>query len=146
MRAFTIGPSFPGCQWEGSFRVPAAIKPGTIINDIAAHEDMIPTLLTAEGDSTVKEDLLKGKKVGDTTFKVHRDGYNLISALKGVSEWPRKEFIPAYGVRSCNHTVLVPAHSRTSMGLRDPRFEWAQAGVNTSFTRCTLIFRVCFSA
>jgi len=54
--------------------------------------------------------------------------------------------VPAFGVRSCNHTVLVTAHSRTSMGLRDPRFEWAQAGVNTSFTRFTLIFRVCFSA
>jgi len=52
----------------------------------------------------------------------------------------------AFGVRSCNHTVLVTAHSGTSMGLRDPCAEWAQAGVNTSFTRCTLIFRVCFSA
>jgi arylsulfatase A-like enzyme len=86
-------------QWEGGFRVPAAIrwpgviKPGTLINDIAAHEDMIPTLLAAAGDSTVKEDLLKGKKVGDTTFKVHLDGYNLIPALKGMSEWPRKEFL-----------------------------------------------------
>jgi arylsulfatase len=86
-------------QWEGGFRVPAAIrwpgviKPATLINDIAAHEDMIPTLLAAAGDSTVKEDLLKGKKVGDTTFKVHLDGYNLIPALKGMSEWPRKEFL-----------------------------------------------------
>jgi hypothetical protein len=41
---------------------------------------------------------------------------------------------------------LAIAHSGTSMGLRDPCAEWAQAGVNTSFTRFTLIFRVCFSA
>jgi arylsulfatase A-like enzyme len=86
-------------QWEGGFRVPAAIrwpgviKPGTLINDIAAHEDMIPPLLAAAGDTTVKEDLLKGRKVGDQTFKVHLDGYNLIPALKGGGEWPRKEFI-----------------------------------------------------
>ena len=54
---------------------------------------MIPTLLAAAGDTTVKEDLLKGRKVGDQTFKVHLDGYNLIPALKGGGEWPRKEFI-----------------------------------------------------
>ena len=41
----------------------------------------------------MKEDLLKGRKVGDTTFKVHLDGYNLMPALKGGGEWPRKEFI-----------------------------------------------------
>jgi arylsulfatase A-like enzyme len=89
-------------QWEGGFRVPCAIrwpgviKPGTVINDICAHEDMIPTLMAAVGDTTVKEDLLKGKKYGETTFKVHLDGYNLLPALKGSGgggEWPRKEFI-----------------------------------------------------
>jgi arylsulfatase len=86
-------------NWEGGYRVPCVIrwpgviKPGTIINDVAAHEDMIPTLLAAAGDSTVKEDLLKGKKVGDTTFKVHLDGYNLLPFLKGESAWPRHEFL-----------------------------------------------------
>ncbi len=44
-------------------RWPGIIKPGTVINDIGAHEDMMPTLLAAAGDPTVKEDLLKGKKV-----------------------------------------------------------------------------------
>jgi arylsulfatase len=55
---------------------------------------MIPTLMAAVGDITVKEDLLKGKKVGDKTFKVHLDGYNMLPFLKGeVAETPRKEFI-----------------------------------------------------
>lgn len=86
-------------QWEGGYRVPCVIrwpgviKPGTIINDIGAHEDMLPTLLAAAGDTTVKEDLVKGRKVGNTTYKVHIDGYNLLPALKGDGEWPRKEFI-----------------------------------------------------
>jgi len=86
-------------QWEGGFRVPmvmrwpGVIKPGTLINDIGAHEDMVPTLLAALGDTTIKQDLLKGRKVGDTTFKVHLDGYNLLPALKGEGEWPRHEFI-----------------------------------------------------
>jgi len=86
-------------QWEGGFRVPTAIrwpgviKPGTVNNNIAAHEDMLVTLLAAAGDPNVKENLLKGKKVGDMTYKVHIDGYNLIPALKGEAEWPRHEFL-----------------------------------------------------
>jgi arylsulfatase A-like enzyme len=86
-------------QWEGGFRVPTlirwpgVIKPGTVSNDIGAHEDMLPTLLAAVGDPNVKGDLLKGKKIGDMTYKVHLDGYNLLPALKGEAEWPRHEFI-----------------------------------------------------
>ena len=76
-------------QWEGGYRVPTlirwpgVIKPGTVINDIGAHEDMLTTLLAAAGDTTAKEDLLKGRKIGDTTYKVHLDGYDLGPALKG---------------------------------------------------------------
>jgi arylsulfatase A-like enzyme len=87
-------------QWEGGFRVPTfirwpgVIKPGTILNEFGAHEDMIPTLLAAAGDATVKEDLLKGRNIGDMTYKVHLDGYNLLPFLKGdVKDWPRHEFI-----------------------------------------------------
>ena len=86
-------------NWEGGYRVPCfirwpgVIKPGAVINDIGSHEDMFPTLLAAAGDTTAKEDLLKGKKVGDVTFKVHVDGYNLLPAFKGGVEWPRHEFL-----------------------------------------------------
>jgi arylsulfatase A-like enzyme len=86
-------------QWEGGYRVPCVIRwpgviqPGTVVNDIGSHEDMLPTLLAAAGDATAKQDLLKGRKVGKTTYKVHIDGYNLLPALKGEGEWPRKEFI-----------------------------------------------------
>jgi len=86
-------------NWEGGYRVPTLIrwpgliKPGTIINDIGAHEDVLPTMLAAAGDTTVTDDLLKGRKVGDMTYKVHLDGYNLIPALRGEAAWPRHEFI-----------------------------------------------------
>ena len=86
-------------QWEGGYRVPCAIKwpgvikPGTVVNDVGAHEDMMSTLLAAAGDTTAKDDLLKGRKVNGTTYKVHLDGYNLMPALKGEGQWPRKDFI-----------------------------------------------------
>ena len=85
-------------NWEGAYRVPCAIswpgviKPGTVLNDIFSHEDMLPTLLAAAGVPDVKEQLLKGMKVGNKTFKVHLDGYNLTDALAGKSPSPRKEF------------------------------------------------------
>jgi arylsulfatase len=86
-------------NWEGGWRVPCliswpgVIKPGTIINDIGAHEDMIPTVMAAAGDATIKEDLQKGRTIGGMTYKVHLDGYNLMPALKGEGDWPRKEFL-----------------------------------------------------
>jgi len=86
-------------QFEGGFRVPmllswpGVIEPGTVINHIGAHEDMFPTLLAAAGNKNVKTELLKGKKVGNMTYKVHLDGYDLRPAIEGNAEWPRKDFI-----------------------------------------------------
>ncbi len=85
-------------NWEGGFRVPCAIrwpgviKPGTVNNDIFAHEDMLPTIMAAAGVPDVKEQLLKGMKVGNSTFKVHLDGYNITDALAGKGKDPRQEF------------------------------------------------------
>ena len=42
-------------QWEGGYRVPCAIKwpgvikPGTVVNKIGSHEDMLTTLVAAAG-------------------------------------------------------------------------------------------------
>ena len=86
-------------QWEGGYRVPTllrwpgVVKPGTVVNEIGAHEDMLTTLLAAAGDTTVKEDLLKGRTIDGKSYKVHLDGYNLLPALKGEAAWPRHEFI-----------------------------------------------------
>jgi len=87
-----------GTQFEGGFRVPTAIrwpgviKPGTVLNDIFAHEDMLPPLVAAAGEPDIKAKLLKGHKVGNRTFKVHLDGYNITDALASKSPSPRKEF------------------------------------------------------
>jgi arylsulfatase len=85
-------------NWEGGYRVPTAIrwpgviKPGTVLNDIFGHEDMLPTLMAAAGVPDVKEQLMKGMRVGTKTFKVHLDGYDLTDALAGKGPSPRHEF------------------------------------------------------
>jgi arylsulfatase len=85
-------------NWEGGFRVPAAIrwpgliKPGTVLNGPVAHEDMLPTLMAAAGEPDITEKLKKGYQVGKETFKVHLDGYNQMDYFAGKGPDPRKEF------------------------------------------------------
>jgi arylsulfatase len=87
-------------NWEGGWRVPmfirwpGVIEPGTINNEICAHEDLIPTFLAAAGEPDIVQKCLQGHTAGDKTFKVHPDGYNLMSAFQTPpEEWPRKEFL-----------------------------------------------------
>jgi len=78
-----------GSTWEGGFRVPALIRwpgvvePGRIINDIVSHQDWLPTLLAAAGEPDIKAKLKKGHRAGDSTFKVHLDGYDQTDLLAG---------------------------------------------------------------
>jgi arylsulfatase len=87
-------------NWEGAFRVPmcirwpAVIKPGTVVNDMCAHEDLIPTFAAAAGEPDLVEKVKKGYAAGGKTFKVHLDGHDLIPFFKGhAKESPRKEFL-----------------------------------------------------
>jgi len=86
-------------NWEGGYRVPMMIRwpghiePGQVSNAIISHEDWLPTLMAAAGEPDIKEKLLSGYKVGDKTFKVHLDGYNMLPYLTGQAKTsPRKEF------------------------------------------------------
>jgi arylsulfatase len=86
-------------NWEGAWRVPSfirwpgKIKPGTVLNGIVSHQDMLPTFLAAAGDPDISKKLLDGYKVGNKTFKVHIDGINMLPYLTGeVKESPRNYF------------------------------------------------------
>jgi arylsulfatase A-like enzyme len=86
-------------NWEGGFRVPfvmrwpGVIEPGTVNNEICAHEDLLPTFLAAAGEPDIVEKCREGHTIGDTTYKVHLDGVNLLPALQSApDQWPRKLF------------------------------------------------------
>src|SRR5437764_7006217 len=86
-------------NWEGGWRVPVfvrwpgKIKAGLVLNDIASHQEWLPTLLAAAGEPDITEKLLGGHKLGDKTYKVHIDGYSLLPYLTGeAKESPRKFF------------------------------------------------------
>ena len=86
-------------NWEGGWRVPVfvrwpgVIKPGAVFNDVVSHQDWLPTFLAAAGEPEIARKLLDGHQVGDRTYKVHLDGYNLLPYLSGeTKEGPRKAF------------------------------------------------------
>jgi arylsulfatase len=85
-------------NWEGGYRVPTAIRwpgtiaPGTVVNDICAHEDMLPTLAAAAGNPDIGKQLLAGASLGGKSFKNHLDGYDLTPVLSGRGPSPRKDF------------------------------------------------------
>jgi arylsulfatase len=87
-------------NWEGAFRVPClirwpgVIKPGTIVNELCAHEDFIPTFAAASVESDLVDKLKQGHTLNGKSFKVHLDGYNLLPLFKGeVKQSPRAEFL-----------------------------------------------------
>lgn len=89
-------------NWEGAFRVPELIRwprkipAGVISNEIIQHHDWLPTLLAAAGEPDIVDKLKKGHKAGadgETEYKVHIDGFNLLPYLTGDEDSsPRSGF------------------------------------------------------
>ena len=75
-------------NWEGGWRVPAFVrwpgkfKAGTVVNGIVTHQDWLATFLAAAGEPDIKEKLLAGHKIGDRTYKVCIDGFNMLPYLR----------------------------------------------------------------
>jgi arylsulfatase len=133
-------------NWEGAWRVPSfirwpgKIKPGTVLNGICSHQDMLPTLLAAAGDPDVSKKLLAGYKVGDKTFKVHIDGVNLVPYLTGqVKESPRNSYFyvsddgDIMAVRTGDYKLVFAEQRATSTAV------WAEPMVKL---RLPLIFHL----
>jgi arylsulfatase len=133
-------------NWEGAWRVPSfirwpgKIKPGTVLNGICSHQDMLPTLLAAAGDPDVSKKLLAGYKVGDKTFKVHIDGVNLVPYLTGqVEESPRNSYFyvsddgDIMAVRTGDYKLVFAEQRATSTAV------WAEPMVKL---RLPLIFHL----
>ncbi|OAF17784.1 arylsulfatase [Bradyrhizobium neotropicale] len=78
-------------NWEGAFRVPclvrwpAAIKPGTVSNEVMSHNDWIPTLCAIAGEPDIVGKLKAGYTANGISYKVHLDGYDQSPFLRNVS-------------------------------------------------------------
>jgi arylsulfatase len=88
-----------GTSFEGGFRVPAMIrwpghvKPGSVENGIFSGLDWLPTLAAAAGNPDITNQLLKGVKLGDRTYKNHLDGYNQLDLVECKGPSVRHELL-----------------------------------------------------
>ena len=86
-----------GTIMEGGFRVPCIARwPGhipadTVQNGLMSGLDWFPTFLAAAGNPNITDQLLKGVKLGDRTYKNHLDGYNQMDMITGKGPSNRHE-------------------------------------------------------
>jgi arylsulfatase A-like enzyme len=86
-----------GTILEGGFRVPCLLRwPGhvpadSVQNGIFSGLDWLPTFVAAAGNPNITDELLKGKTIGDRTYKNHLDGYNQMAAIAGQGPSVRHE-------------------------------------------------------
>jgi arylsulfatase len=86
-----------GTIYEGGFRAPAMIRwPGKVLagkveNGIISGLDWLPTFVAAAGNPNIKEELLKGRKIGDRTYKNHLDSYSQLDMITGKGPSARIE-------------------------------------------------------
>ena len=86
-----------GTVMEGGFRVPCILRwPGhvpadSVQNGIFSGMDWFPTFLDAAGNPDITDQLLKGVKLGDRTYKNHLDGYDQMAAITGKGPSARHE-------------------------------------------------------
>ena len=86
-----------GLGLEGGWRCPFILRwPGhvpadSIQNGIFSGLDWFPTFVAAAGNPNIAGELLKGKQIGDKTYKVHLDGYNQLDAITGKGPSARHE-------------------------------------------------------
>jgi arylsulfatase len=86
-----------GMVTEGGFRAPLVMrwpgkmKPNQVINGVISGLDFFPTLVAAAGNPNIKEELLKGKELNGTTYKVHLDGYDQTDMLTKGGKSARNE-------------------------------------------------------
>ena len=98
--AITPWRSEKNTNWEGAFRVPCFVRwpgkfeAGKVLSGIVTHQEWLPTLVAAAGgEPDIVEKLKAGCQVGDKTFHVHIDGYNILPYLTGeTAKSPRDWF------------------------------------------------------
>jgi len=88
-----------GTAYEGGFRVPCLLRwpghvpAGKIENGIFSGMDWFPTFVAAAGNPDITTQLLNGKELEGTTYKVHLDGYDQTSLITGKGPSVRHEIL-----------------------------------------------------
>jgi arylsulfatase A-like enzyme len=86
-----------GTAFEGGFRSPALLRwpghvpAGKVENGIFSGMDWFPTFVAAAGNPNITSELVNGKSVDGTNYKVHLDGYDQTPLITGKGPSNRHE-------------------------------------------------------
>ncbi len=116
--------------YEGGFRVPMLVRyPGVIsageaTGEFMTMEDWVPTIMSLLGKPDLRAQLLDGKKIGGTRYKVHLDGYDQTDLLTMKGPSKRKEFFyftetTLHGVRYGDWKFLFKEQDKWFNGVQD---------------------------
>ncbi|MFT3882805.1 MAG: arylsulfatase [Gemmatales bacterium] len=107
-------------NWEGAFRVPCLvrwpgkIKPGTVTNELASHNDWIPTFCAIAGEPDIVAKCKKGYTANGINYKVHLDGFDQSKFLTTVEGSAVKN----NGVKSARNTFFYTNDDGLLVGMR----------------------------
>jgi arylsulfatase len=73
-------------------RWPGRIQPGSVVSDLFAHEDWLPTLLSAAGRPDLIGRLREGVALGGRSARVHLDGHDQLPLLLGAGPGARRAY------------------------------------------------------
>ncbi len=117
-------------NWEGGWRVPCVMRWPGVHRARARHQRHLlaagfhPDLCGRGGETDLVEKVKKGYKIGDKTFKVHLDGFNLVPFLSGKVKKVAAQGLPLLerrrrsdgdALRQFEDRVLRAAQRRASM-------------------------------
>ena len=106
-------------------RWPGHVPADSVQNGIFSGLDWLPTFVAAAGNPNITEELLKGKKIGDRTYKNHLDGYNQMAAITGKGPSARHEIFylgesTVGAVRIDDYKYPLHRPARRLVGREDP--------------------------
>ncbi|WP_052699922.1 arylsulfatase [Martelella endophytica] len=116
--------------YEGGFKVPMMVKwpgiipAGTTTGELMSMEDWMPTIMAQLGDPDLKQELLEGKTIGDTEYRVHLDGYDQTPIITQAGPSNRKEFFfftetTFHGLRYGEWKFLFTKQDKWFNGVQD---------------------------
>jgi arylsulfatase len=127
--AMTSFRSEKNTNWEGAFRVPclvrwpAAIKAGTVTNELMSHNDWIPTLCAIAGEPNIIEKCKEGYTANGVKYKVHLDGHDQSTFLRSVSGTATGN----NGVKSARSEFLYSDDDGLLVGIRQGDYKYVFA-------------------
>ncbi len=116
-------------NWEGAFRVPCIVRwpghiaPGTVTNELMAHNDWFPTLCAIAGDENIADKLRAGHTAAGRSYKVHLDGHNqkkFLTSVKGSAANNN-------GVKSARDNFFYADDDGHLVGLRKGHIKYVYA-------------------